>query len=138
MGLDCMYWDWCLYRNIGGSRTWSHVTSIKMTELMWTLIINFLPAHYLRTRSSHNQKLQIQFCLLYLRRIHFLFLLLFFLLRILFCLKIFVPVLQPWLLIANALVVLVTAFSFVFEISLHTSSASCSHPFHPLVVNKIF
>ena len=52
---------------------------------------------------------QIQFCLLYPRRIHFLIFVIHFLLRILFCLKKYTV-----LAIDNALVVLATAFYFCF------------------------
>ena len=65
--------------------------------------------------------------------------------------KMFVIVLQPWLLIDNVIcynqfrfVAFVFGcsyslllFIFISGMSLHRSSTSCLHPFHPLVVNKI-
>ena len=115
----------------------------------------FTPGLCLRTRSSHNQKLQIQFCRTVLSSLFLIelclhgiaFLILLFLLRILLCLEnvclcITVQVINKSVLLCLFLWYVLTIVFFVFcyfisGMSLHRSGTSCSYSFHHLM-NKSF
>ena len=108
----------------------------------------FTPGLCLRTRSSHSQKLQIQFCWSFFFLIELClhgiaFLILLFLLRILLCLVNVFFVLQSRSLISPCYcagffgICIVFSFLFISGMSLHRSGTSCSYPFHHLM-NKSF
>ena len=110
----------------------------------------FTPSLCLRDRSSHNQKLQIQFCrtnCFKFNRVVLAFLILLFLLRILSCLEnICLCIIQSRSLVSQCccacfFVIYSLFFLFFFfflsGMSLHRSVTFCSYSFHHLM-NKIF